>query len=638
MMRAAACAILLAALSASHAAAAASRAADAPAAAPISLLVDLTDAPRKILHARLTMPVSPGPLTLLYPKWIPGEHGPTGPIMNLAGLAFAVGGKPVAWDRDPVDMYALRLVIPDRGGTLEASFDFLLATDEERLIFSASSSANLAVLNWNQALLYPKGIPVEDLTYAASLKIPAGWKLGTALPIAREAAGVAEFKPVPLETLVDSPVLAGIHFRTIPLAPEVSPRHVLHVAADSPEALEVKPEQIERYSRLVRESGALFGASHYREYHFLYALSDHVSFFGLEHHESSDNRFRERTLIDEDEGLRAADLLPHEFAHSWNGKYRRPADLTPPYFHEPMKTDLLWVYEGLTQYLGWVLAARSGLLTPEQARDDLAETAARLDNEPGRMWRPLLDTAVSAQILYDSPGSWSSWRRDVDFYDESLLFWLEADALIRVETKGSASLDDFCRRFFDGSGGVPEVKTYTLEDVLRTMNEVFPYDWRDFFRKRVVELLPRAPLGGIERGGWRLTYTDTLSAYQKSLEKSRKRIDMRYSLGLLLKDDGTILDLSTSGPSAKAGLAPGMKLIAVNGRAWKAEVMRDATRAASRSAKPIELLAQNGEFFATYGVDYHGGERYPRLVREAGEPDLLTENLTPRAGGAAPAK
>ena len=338
-------------------------------AVPIQLRVDLSEAPRRIVHATLSIPISTDDVTLLYPKWIPGEHGPTGPIANLAGLRVFANGNEIPWKRDELEMYAIHVRAPERAKQLDVTLDFLFSGDETGFTFGASSTSSLAVLNWNQVLLYPAGIPLEDLIYEASLRIPAGWKYGTALPVAHESGGKIDFRPVPLVTLIDSPVNAGMYFRTVTLAPEISPRHVIHLVGDSREAIDMTREQEDQYSNLVRETLALFGAHHYREYHFLYTLSDHVPFFGLEHHESSDNRVKERTLIDEDLRLRSADLLSHEFAHSWNGKYRRPADLATPSYEVPMRTDLLWVYEGLTQYLGWILAGRSGLLTPEQARE-----------------------------------------------------------------------------------------------------------------------------------------------------------------------------------------------------------------------------------------------------------------------------
>jgi predicted metalloprotease with PDZ domain len=609
----------------------AASAASTPRPEPIRLSVDLTGAPDRVLHARLTFPVRPGEVTLFYPKWIPGEHGPTGPIANLAGLVVSAHGTPLEWKRDLVEMYAIHVVVPPGARTLDVAFDFLLSSDLGGFTQGASATTNLAVLNWNQVLFYPIGTPLGDLTYVASIKLPAGWRYGTALPVARESGGWVEFKPAPLVTLVDSPVNAGRWFREVPLAPEITPRHYLDLVGDSREAIDLSPDKEEEFSRLVREARQLFGAHHYRDYHFLYTLSDHVPFFGLEHHESSDNRAKERSLIDKDAWLRTADLLPHEFAHSWNGKYRRPADLATPDYQTPMKTDLLWVYEGLTQYLGWILASRSGILTPEQARDYLAETAAALDNEPGRTWRPLLDTAVSAQFLYGAGYEGSSWRRGVDFYDESLLFWLEADTIIRSESKGQRSLDDFCRRFHGSPSSGPEVKPYTLEDIVATMNEVQPHDWKSFFTERVTRVRARAPLDGITRGGWKVTYSDSATAYQKSLESAGKRLDFRYSVGLYLTDEGQVLDVWPRSPAAKAGLAPGMKLFAVNGKQWTDDVMHDAIRTARRSHAPMEVLAKNGDFYATYRIEYTGGERFARLTRVEGVPDLLDENLTPLA-------
>ena len=598
----------------------------------IPLHVDLSEATRRIVHATLSIPVSGREVMLLYPKWIPGEHGPTGPVANLAGLRIFANGKAVPWERDLTEMYAIHVQAPEGAKKLDVALDFLFSGDEEGYTFGASSTARLAVLNWNQVLLYPAGIPTENLIYEATLQLPAGWKYGTALPVAHESGSRIEFRPVPLMTLVDSPVNTGEFFRTVSLAPEVSPRHVIHIVGDSREAIDMSAELQEHYSNLVREALALYGAHHYREYHFLLTLSDHVPSFGLEHHESSDNRVKERGLIDDDQRLRMSMLLPHEFSHSWNGKYRRPADLTTPSYEVPMKTDLLWVYEGLTEYLGWVLASRSGLMNPEQSRDELAEVAAFLDNEPGRSWRPLVDTAISAQFLYGSETPWSGWRRGVDFYDESLLLWLEADGVIRSGTQGQRSLDDFCRRFHGGESRGPEVKPYTFDDVVAALNEVYPYDWRGFLDERVNRVRPHAPLGGITHGGWKLVYVDSIPAYHKSLEHARTRVDLRYSLGIYLDDadrnEGAILDLWPGSAAAKAGLSPGMKVIAVNGKDYSPDVIREAIRAAAKSRKPIQILAKNGEYYATYSVAYTGGERYPKLVRAAGQ-DYVDEDLMP---------
>jgi predicted metalloprotease with PDZ domain len=620
--------------------------------APIILDVDATGAPRKILHAHLEIPVKPGPLTLLYPKWIPGEHGPTGPITDLAGLKFTAGGKTVAWRRDDIDMFTFHLEVPAGATTLAVELDFLLPATVEGFSSAASATADLAVVSWNQVLLYPAGYNVSELPYVASLRLPKGWHYGTALPVFElgdfrgptlsNLLNVVRFQKTSLETLVDSPVIAGSHFRALTLTDadvraKMSalpggtpvPSFEIDMASDSEAALQMSPEQIAEYKQLVLEANALFGAHHYQHYHFLYTLSDNVAHFGLEHHESSDDRVGERTLLDEALKKSSADLLPHEFVHSWNGKYRRPAGLATPDYEQPMKGELLWVYEGLTEYLGSVLAARTGLRTPEDQREHLAGIAAYLDRYPGRTWRPLIDTTVAAQLLYNAAGSWAAWRRGVDFYDEGELIWLEADTIIRQQTNGARSLDDFCRRFHGAPSGLPMVKPYTFDDVVNTMNEVAPYDWRMFFTTRLNSTEPHAPLGGITNGGWRLVYTDTESDYQKAIEEANKSADFSYSLGLRIGEEGAVGDVIPGTPAYDAGLGPGMKIVAVNGRAYSIDDLRDRIKAAKTSTKPIELLVRNGMSLKTFELDYHDGEKFPHLVRDPSRPDLLEQIIKP---------
>ncbi len=603
---------------------------------PIQIAVDLREAPRRIFHARLTIPAAPGPLTLEYPQWIPGEHEPSGPIADLAGVRFTAGGKPLAWRRDAVDMYAFHCQVPAGADSVEVTLDYLSPGGGEGFSASPAATAQLAVLEWNLLVLYPQGSKSDALTYVASLRLPAGWKFGTALEVAAESAGEIKFQPVSLTTLVDSPVIAGAYFRAVELSPGETPAHQLDLAGDSAAAVAISPELVDRFKRLVTEAGALFGARHYRHYDFLLALSDYVHPFGLEHHQSSDNRAAERALHDPDLYLLFAGLLPHEFVHSWNGKYRRPAGLATPDFQQPMRGELLWVYEGLTQYLGGVLAARSGLRTPEQYREHLAWVAAYLDQRPGRTWRPLADTAVAAQMLYGARPDWASWRRGVDYYDESDLIWLEADTIIRQRSHGARSLDDFCRQFYGGTSGAPVVVTYTFEDVVTALNEAAAYDWRNFFLTRLESNGPHAPLGGIEGGGWRLVYTDVVNEHLRSAEEATNVFDVRFSLGVILrhkendKDDGKIIDVIPGSPAAQAGIGPGMKLIAVNGRQWSPVLVREAIRSAKGGAEPIELLVENAEYYKTCRVDYHDGERYPHLEREPGRSDLLEQILRAR--------
>jgi predicted metalloprotease with PDZ domain len=394
----------------------------------------------------------------------------------------------------------------------------------------------------------------------------------------------------------------------------------------------MKPEDIRHFAHLVKEENALFGAHHYRDYHFLLTLSDRVAHFGLEHHESSDNRQGENYLTDAGARQTLPDLLPHEMVHSWNGKYRRPAGMATPDYQQPMLDELLWDYEGLTDYLGKVLAARSGLQTNEDFRETFALVAAVLDHRAGRSWRPLADSTVAAQLLYYAPSTGTAWRRGTDFYPEGDLIWLEADTLIRQQTKGKRSLDDFCKKFYGGPAerdGPPKVIPYTYDDVVKALNEIAPYDWRGFFQQRVYEINPRAPLGGIENAGWRLVYTNELPALLKAREGQRKYTDLSFSLGLSLGADGGINDVLPGTPAALAGIGPAMKLVAVNGRAWTADNLRTAVKTATTNSAPIELLVENGDFFNNYRLDYHGGEKYPCLERDTNRPDLLAEIIRP---------
>lgn len=591
---------------------------------PIVLTVDASEAPMRIFHARLSIPAKAGPLTLLYPEWLPGEHGPTGPIADLVGLALRAAGRPVPWNRDPLDMYAFDCEVPAGVSALEVDLDFVSPTLTEGFTSGASASARLAVVSWNQLLLYPKGSKADELIYVARLRLPEGWKVGSALPLDKRSGDELTFRPVSLTTLVDSPALIGAHFRDVDLSPGGSVAHTLHVAADSAAALQLGPELEAAYRRLVTEANALFGAHHYRGYHFLLTLSDQTAHFGLEHHESSDNRSHERAFIDEDRRRLMSGLLPHEMVHSWNGKYRRPAGLATTDFSQPMRGELLWVYEGLTTYLGDVLAARSGLRTPEEFLEKLALDAAKLERSVGRTWRSLADTAVAAQVLYEARDDWASWRRGVDFYAEGGLIWLEADVTIRQQSGGKRSLDDFCRRFHGGQSGPPAVLPYGFDDVVAALNDVAPYDWRRFLDERLHALDPHPPLGGIVGGGFKLVYTDQIPQALKSREEVRDTTDVSHSIGIVLNKEGRIVDTVPGMPAAKAGIAPGMKLVAVNGRKWSRKILREAIRATKTAPEPLDLLVENAEYYQGYRLDYHDGERYPHLERDTTRPDLLS--------------
>jgi len=596
---------------------------------PILLAVDATQAPQKILHARLQIPVSPGPLTLVYPEWIPGEHGPTGPITDLTGIEFFGNGQRITWRRSLLDMYSFTLTVPQGVTSLEARLDMVLPAPPTGFSSGASATANLDVLSWNQMVLYPAGTNSDDVPFTASLKLPAGWHYGTALPVDSESGGEIHFKTVPLTMLVDSPVLASAFFRRIPLTPQGPIQHYLDMASDSEAALQIPDAAINHYKRLVAETGALFGARHYLEYHFLLTLSDHTAHFGLEHHQSSDDRVGERTMIDDDERWLAGALLPHEMTHSWNGKYRRPAGLATPNYQDPMKGDLLWVYEGLTQYLGEILSARSGLWTRQQFLDEAAETAASLDNTPGRSWRPLQDTADAAQLLYSAAPEFANWRRGVDYYPEGFLIWLDVDTTIRQLTHGQKSMTDFCHIFHGGQNTPPKVISYTFEDVVNTLNQVVPNDWAKFLRDRLDTYGPGAPLGGITSGGWKLVYTDQPSELTKAVESMHKFIDARFSIGLSLDPDGGIHDVIMNSVAWQAGVAPGMTIAGVNGRKFTPDILKEALRAAKGNGPNVELLLLNGDFFKTVSLNYHGGEKYAHLVRDESKPDILSDIIKP---------
>ena len=596
----------------------------------VKISVDASDAPRKIFHARLEIPASPGEFTLYYPKWIPGEHGPTGPINNLVGLKFTGNGKTLAWRRDLVDAWTFHVDVPAGVSTVEATLDYVdpVATDQGQYTEGASASDKMALVSWNTLLLYPAGFTLDQIDYQASLKLPEGWKFGTALPIASQAGQEIQFETASLGRLVDSPVITGQFLRVVPLAE--NPHQEMDIAADSAGALDVSQDVLDPYKNLTEQAKKLFGSQHFRDYHFLYSLSDHVAHFGLEHHESDDSREGERYLVDPTLRLQAAGLLPHEYVHSWNGKYRRPADLTTPDYEKPMRTDMLWVYEGLTSYLGDVLSARSGIRTPEQYRDNLAKIAADMDHHPGRIWRNLQDTNDAAPELYNASKDWDSWRRDVDFYDEDVLNWLWVDTIIREQSHGKKSIDDFCHLFYGGPGGKPEIKTYNFDDVVEALNQIVPYDWRGFWAERLTTHAAHAPIEGIENSGWKLDYEETPSDVMTAWEAAHKQIDAKSSIGLIVGFDGAIEDTVEGMVAAQAGIGPGMHLIAVNGRGYTPAVLLDGLRATKEISAPLELLVENNDYFKIYRLDYHGGEKYPHLVREESKPDVLSEIIEAR--------
>jgi predicted metalloprotease with PDZ domain len=615
-------------------------------AAPIRITADLSEAPRKLYHAEIDIPAQPGPLTLISPEWIPGEHRPDGPVQEIAGLVFTANGKPIPWRRDDVNLYEFHLSVPQGVSSVHAHLD---------AIVTARATPHMAVLEWERLMLYPANKPVRDIPIQPSVVVPAGWGIGTALtPEAANltpptttgidesahtpapGATMTRYAPTTVEQLQDSPVLAGQYFHEYPLAPDITPKHYLDVAADEPQDVTLRPEFLTEVANLVREADAAYASHHYNAYHFLLTLSDTAGGEGLEHGQSSDNGVAENAFRDAQHQLAESDLLAHEFTHSWNGKYRRPARLYQPDFATPQQGDLLWVYEGMTQYLGNVLAARSGLKSADEYRDLLALSAANLDNKPGREWRSIEDTAAASSVLRVNGAAWANWRRGQDYYQEGELVWLDADTLVRKLTGDKKSLTDFLHIFLGKGGNTgPLIVPYELPEIVADLNRVAPYDWTKFFHDRIMSIQPHADLDGIEHGGYRLEYSDKPSKGERTLGSSGSRrgtaIDVWYSIGIRIAADGAIGDVRWDGPADKAKLSPGQKIYAVNGTVFSGDALKAALRDAKGKTEPIHLIVQTGTAVSLVDLNYHDGERYPVLVRVDGTPDTLDEIIKPLA-------
>ena len=592
----------------------------------ITLALDARETPRKLLHARETLTVTPGALTLVYPKWLPGEHAPDGAIDDLVALKVSAGGKTIPWRRDPVDLFAFHVDVPQGVDSLEVTFDFLSAIGAGGFSSASSETAHLGIYSWNQVLLYPQGARSDEVMFRASMQIPTGWRFATALKSASENGGRIEFAPVSLTTLVDSPVIAGEYLREIPLDTTSSRPVYANLVGDTAASIDIPAELTGKWKRLVREADAMFGARHYDRYHFLLTLSDRVAHFGLEHHQSNDSRVNEDALTQQN----SLGVVAHEYVHSWNGKFRRPAGLATADFQQPMVGELLWVYEGLTQYLGYLLAERSGIWSESYYKERLAQIAAYLDTQPGREWRPLSDTTTAAQLLYFAPGQWTAYRRGTDFYDEGWLIWLDVDTAIRALTHDQKSIEDFCQLFHGGESGAPMVKPYTFDDVAAALNQVVAHDWKAFLGSRVYQVTPHAPLDGITRAGWRLVYNDTKNDYIKTNDADR--VEAMYSLGFRVRArDGTVNDVILNSPAGKAGIGPGMQIIAVNGLRFSADALRNAIRNSKTAPGPLMIEFQNDDLVKTVSLDYHGGMREPHLERDGSKADVLGQILAARS-------
>jgi len=593
----------------------------------IVLKVDASNTAQQIFRVRQTIPAQPGKLTLLYPQWVVANHGPSGALNQFAGLKASANGKPLDWRRDPLNVWAFTVDVPAGANAVDIEFQYLspVEASQGRTTFTN----DILGVQWQSLAIYPAGYRSRNITIQPNLTVPPGWQFGTALETAARNGDEIAFKPLDFETFLDSPLFAGRYFRRIDLDPGAKIPVHLNVVADSPEQLEATPEQIAPHRALIQQSYKLFNSKHYKHYDFLFAISDEFGGIGREHHQSSENGVKSGYFTDWNKWEARRELLPHEFAHSWNGKFRRPAGQDVPNFNTPLDNSLLWVYEGQTQYWGAVLAARSGLIKPENTRDLLAASAARLDNVRGRTWRAVQDTTYDPIINARRPQVWNNWQRGEDYYQEGQLIWLDADTLIRELSGGKRSLNDFARGFFGVDDGVNVAKHYTFDDVVAALNAVQPHDWATFLRSRVESHGPGAPLDGLTRAGWKLVYTDKQTPFLKAQEDLSKSANFQYSLGFSVGAEGKLESFIWEGIAFKAGLSGNSTLLAVNGRAYKPEVLRAAITAAKDSKEPIQLLVKKGNLYTTYAIDYHDGLKYPRLERIKGTPDRLEAILQP---------
>ena len=598
---------------------------------PIRITADLTEAPRKLYHAEIDLPVKAGENSFTTPQWIPGNHRPTGPVQDITGVVFSANGKTLPWRRDDVDLYEFHVDVPKGVTTLHAHLDCIVLS---------RASDKMAVLEWEKLMLYPAHTPVRDIPIQPSVTVPAGWGIGTALrPVApfdanTKPGGTILYQPTTVEQLEDSPVIAGEYFHEFPLAPDITPKHFIDVVSDAPDDSNLRPEVLADLNNLVHETDKAYASHHYDHYNFLLTLSDVAGGEGLEHGQSSDNGTEELGFADSKHLLGNAELLSHEFTHSWNGKYRRPFNLYQTDFSKPEVGELLWVYEGMTQYMGDVLAARDGMWSPQQYREMLALSAATLDSEPGRTWRSTDDTAIAASILRSNSPAWTNWRRRQDYYPEGELLWLDADTLIRQLTNDQKSLTDFFHIFLAKGGNTgPLIVTYNREELINDLNQVVKYDWAGFLHQRIDLINPHADVEGITRGGYKLTYQDHPSASETTLSSVGRRggagPDVWYSLGLRLNSTGEISDVRWGSPADKARLAPGQQLIAVNGRVYNAEMLKDAIVKAKSNTEPIHLMMETESYVKPVDIDYHDGGRYPILTRDTTQKDYLDEILKP---------
>jgi predicted metalloprotease with PDZ domain len=593
----------------------------------IQLTVDATDVTRAIFRVHERIPVShAGDFVLLYPKWLPGNHSPSGQINKVAGFSVTRGGRNLRWVRDTLDVYAFHVDVPQGVNAIDVDFQYVSPTagNQGRIV----ATPDMASIEWIANSLYPAGYYVRGIPIQASVIVPTGWKVATALRPTGQVGNRINYPTTSYEILMDSPLIAGAHYRRFDLSPDVA----LDVIADNEQELVAKPEQIEAHKRMVDQALKVFGSQHYDHYDFLLTISDYLGGEGLEHHRSSEDGVKRGYFIDWDMHLGdRSSLMPHEYTHSWNGKYRRAFDLWTPDYRTPMQDTLMWVYEGQTQFWGYVLAARSGMLTKQDTLDAIASTAATYGpGTPGRVWRPLEDTTNDPIIAQRAPQPWRSWQRSEDYYSEGQLIWIDVDRIIRQKSGGKKSIDDFARAFFGMRDRDYGELTYNFDEVVATLSKVQPYDWRGYLERRVYAVAPEAPLEGITQGGYHLIFTDKPTNWIKVQEMTRKATDLTYSGGFTVDHDGKIGSVLWDSPAFNAGITIGSEIVAVNGRKFDMDSIKQAIRDAAGAGAAPELLIHDGDVYRTVKLDWHGGLRYPRLEKIGNGPGTLDALLAPR--------
>ncbi len=601
---------------------------DKPYAGLITLRVAF-DTDHHVFNITETIPAAPGPLTLLYPRWIPGTHAPEGTVAAMAGLTINAGTTEIAWQRDTVDVTAVHLTVPQAAPPLTLHFQYLSPpTDREGAVVMTD---RIVLLQFWHDVLYPSGYYVRDIPVRAEVELPAQWQYGTALEQQGRDGNLVTFKTVPLDVLIDSPIYAGRYFARFDMAPGAKTPVHMDAVADAPEDLAITPADLAAHRAMVAQEERNFASSHYDHFDLLVALSDETN-SGLEHHRSSENGVSSTYFTEPAKALLDHTfLMTHEYAHSWNGKFRRPADLwSPDYNVVPERGSLLWVYEGQTQYWGDVIAARAGLQTPEQFHDYIAYTAADLQAQAGRLWRPLQDTTNDPVINQRRPLAWRSYSRAEDYYQEGAMIWLDADTLIREATNNHASLTTFAQRFFGIEDGNFSEVTYDFTDVVANLNAVYPYDWAAFLRRRLDDHPNTDLMDGLTRSGWRLVFTDKPNEVEKASGARRHATSYVFSLGLTLGREGKVSTVAWGGPAYNAGLSQGVTIVAVNGMELDGDqTLTTALKTASTNKSPIVLLVHDGKRFRTVHIDYQGGMRSPHLERIPGTTDRLADIIAP---------